>query len=77
MTVTYPLHGKRYALQKNENSIKLEHKYSVLVREEEGVMTNAGKVALTPGTLVIDSALVVPTTALWVGLGVYMYTNSK
>lgn len=75
MTVTHALHGKRYALEKNENSIKLEHKYSVLVREEEGVMTNAGKVALTPGTLVIDSALVVPTTALWVGLAIYMSSN--
>ncbi|EGQ7683748.1 hypothetical protein IZS58_004700 [Vibrio parahaemolyticus] len=75
MTLTYKLSGSRYSLESEVDHIKLENEYKVKVIQESSAVKNIGQVMLTPATVVIDSALVIPTTLLYGVLGVYMYSE--
>ncbi|EPW4779002.1 hypothetical protein ACWLRU_004507 [Vibrio parahaemolyticus] len=75
MTLTYKLSGSRYSLESEVDHIKLENEYKVKVIQESSAVKNVGQVMLTPATVVIDSALVIPTTLLYGVLGVYMYSE--
>ena len=79
MTLHYTLNGNRYQLEETGDPIQLANHYPVKVIQASSTVSNVGKVIITPGAVVVDSALMVttgiPTAIIYGVLGAYMYAD--